>query len=69
MSGKELATFDLLDQLELMVENAKTIPLYGRIMLEKQECTSLVRRIRESLEQGSFAAFRAENAEKLDKRI
>ncbi len=29
----------------------------------------LTRRIRESLEQGSFAAFRAENAEKLDKRI
>ena len=29
----------------------------------------LTRRIRESLEQRSFAAFRAENAEKLDKRI
>jgi len=49
MSSKGLSVFDLLDKLELMVETAKTIPIYGRIMLDREECASLVRRVRDSI--------------------
>lgn len=49
MSNRDLSVFDLLDKLELLLQNAKTIPLYGRIMLDKEECGSLIRRIRDSI--------------------
>ena len=49
MSNKELSVFDLLDRLEIMVDNAKTIPLYGRIVLDREESGSLIRRIRDSI--------------------
>ena len=49
MSTKSLSTFDLLDRMELMISEAKTIPLYNRIMLEKEEFTGLMKRVRDSI--------------------
>ncbi len=48
-SSNRLMTFELLDRMTMMISNAKTIPLYNRIMLEKEEFTSLMRRLEESI--------------------
>ena len=45
----KLRTFDVLDHMTQMIDSAKTIPLYKRIMLEKEEFTSLMRRLSESI--------------------
>ena len=49
MSSSKLMAFELLDRMAMMVSNAKTIPLYNRIMLEKEEFSSLMRRLEESI--------------------
>ena len=48
-NSNRLMTFELLDRMDLMISEAKTIPLYKRIMLEKEEFSSLMRRLEESI--------------------
>ena len=48
-NNNRLMTFELLDRMDLMISEAKTIPIYKRIMLEKEEFTSLMRRLEESI--------------------
>ena len=48
-NNNRLMTFELLDRMEMMISEAKTIPLYKRIMLEKEEFASLMRRLEESI--------------------
>ena len=49
MSSGKLSTFDLIDRLELMVSNAKTIPLYNRVMVEKEELIKVLGSLRDSI--------------------
>ena len=48
-SSKRMMTFELLDRMSKLIGEAKTIPIYNRIMLEKEEFTSLIRRLNESI--------------------
>lgn len=48
-SSKRLMTFELLDRMAKLINEAKTIPIYNRIMLEKEEFTSLMRRLEETV--------------------
>ena len=47
MSSNEnrLMTFELLDRMNMMLADAKTIPLYNRIMLKKEDFSELMRRL------------------------
>ena len=49
MSANKLPTFDLLDRMGLLVSNARAIPLSGKIMVEKEEFSSLMRRLQDSI--------------------
>ena len=48
-SNNRLMTFELLDRMEMLLSSAKNIPLTNRIMLEKEELASLMRRLEESI--------------------
>lgn len=49
MSNVSLQVFDILDRMEKMVTSARNIPLSGKIMLEKEEFSGLMRRLRDSV--------------------
>ena len=49
MSVNKLPTFDLLNRMSELVSNARSIPLSGKIMLEKEEFSSLMRRLQDSV--------------------
>ena len=48
-SAKKMMTFEVLNRMDTLISEAKTIPLYKRIMLEKEEFTSLMRRLQDSI--------------------
>ena len=48
-SSKRIQTFDVLDKMSLLIKNAKTIPFFNRLMLDKEEFTGLMRRLEESV--------------------
>lgn len=49
MASGSMEVFDLLGRMEKMVSNARGIPLSGKIMLEKEEFTALVRHLRDCI--------------------
>ncbi|MBE5787200.1 MAG: hypothetical protein E7324_06625 [Clostridiales bacterium] len=49
MSNTKLVSFELIDRLILMVEQAKGIPLTNKIFVEKEESMSLLRRLEDSI--------------------
>ena len=48
-SAKKMMTFELLDRMDSILATARTIPIYNRVMLEKEEFTGLMRRLQESI--------------------
>ena len=48
-SSNKLMTFDLIDRMSLIVSEARAIPLSKKIMLDKDEFASLLRRLEESI--------------------
>ena len=48
-NSNRMMTFEVLDRMQMIISNAKNIPLSKRIMLEKEEITSLMRRLEESI--------------------
>ena len=49
MSTNRLMTFELLDRMEQLLSEAKAIPLTKKFMLDKEEFSSLMRRLEESI--------------------
>ena len=49
MSTNRLMTFELLDRMEQVLSEAKAIPLTKKFMLDKEEFSSLMRRLEESI--------------------
>ncbi len=45
----KLLTFELIDRISIMVSNARTIPLSGKIMLEKEELLSMIQALSDNL--------------------
>ncbi len=45
----KLLTFELIDRINIMVGNARVIPLSGKIMLEKEEMLSLLQSLSDNL--------------------
>ena len=48
-SSKRLMTFELLEQMAITISKATTIPIFNRILLDKEEFSSLMRRLEESI--------------------
>ena len=48
-NNNRLMTFEVLDRMEMIISGAKNIPLSKKIMLEKEEISSLMRRLQESI--------------------
>lgn len=51
MSATKLSTFELIDRINLLVNSARTIPLSGKMMLDRDEMSDLLRRLEESIPQ------------------
>lgn len=49
MSSTKLMTFELIDRLNLVVSSAKTFPLSNKLMVDKEELSSLLRRLEDSI--------------------
>lgn len=49
MSNAKLATFELIDRLMLVAEQAKGIPLTNKMMVEREEVLGLLRRLEDSI--------------------
>ena len=49
MSTTKLMTFELIDRLNLIIGNAKSIPLTNKLMVDKEEVASLLRRLEDSI--------------------
>lgn len=49
MSTTRLATFDLIDKLLIMTEQAKNIPLTNKMMIEREEVVNLLRRLYDTI--------------------
>lgn len=49
MSSTKLMTFELIDRLNLLVTGARTVPLTNRIMADKEELLSLLKRLEDSI--------------------
>ena len=48
-SSKRLMTFELLDRMSMLISGATTIPLFNKLMLDKEEFSSLMRRLEETI--------------------
>ena len=57
MSTNRLMTFELLDRMEQLLSEAKAIPLTKKFMLDKEEFSSLMRRLEESGRQLMIGAI------------
>ena len=51
MSATKLSIFELIDRINLLVNSARTIPLSGKMMLDRDEVSDLLRRLEESIPQ------------------
>lgn len=49
MSTIELRTFELIDRLHMLINDARSIPLSGKLMIDREEITELARKLEESI--------------------